>query len=330
LTLHNSGITPSEVEIVESPSGAVFGDIEGLASGATRTLRVELGSGDYAVRCVPDGIQAITGPTVHIPGDHRVAGGVRPVTKNDLTGPLNDYRRFVASGLAALSTEVAALDAKVRAGDLDAARTAWFAAHQRFEQLGAAYGAFGDDGEAISPLPFGLRGGVRDKDFAGLRRIEYGLYHGRSAAELRPVADALVAAVAKLRKDFPSLQQDPADLGLRAHEIMEDTSRFVLTGRADQGSGSELATVNANLIGTRAVLSSLRPVLTGRYTELSTMDAKLTRLATVLTNLRGTDGNWPRWAAMNTRQRESVNGAVGDALESLAPVAAICQQRRTS
>lgn len=330
LTLHNSGITPSEVEIVESPSGAVFGDLEGLASGATRTLRVNLGSGDYAVRCVPDGIQAITGPTVHIPGDSRVSGGVRPVTKNDLAGPLRNYRQFVISGLSALATETRTLDDTVRAGDLAGARAAWLRAHVRFETLGAAYDAFGDDGKNISPLPFGLPGGVKDDGFVGLRRIEYGLYHGQSATTLRPFADKLVQDVTKLRADFPSLQTDPADLGLRAHEILEDTSRVVLTGKADQGSGSELATVAANLAGTRAVLSALRPVLDGRYTELSTMDNSLERLSTVLADAKGGRAAWPRLSALSMPQRQRLNGAVADALELLAPVAAICQQRRTS
>ncbi len=101
----------------------------------------------------------------------------------------------------------------VRSGDLDVARAAWLPAHLAYERLGAAYGTFGDFADKIDGRPAGLPKGVHDADFTGFHRVEYGLWHGESAASLRAPADRLASDVRALRDDFPRQQTDPNDLG---------------------------------------------------------------------------------------------------------------------
>ena len=126
----------------------------------------------------------------------------------------------------------------IAAGNLDAARADWVPAHQQYERLGGAYDAFGDLGDAIDELPSDLPQGIADPDFAGFHRLEYGLWHGQSAAELaKPAADALVDAVDQLNTEFPTEQIDPLDVGLRTHEILEDAVRFELSGQATRARG---------------------------------------------------------------------------------------------
>ena len=50
------------------------------------------------------------------------------------------------------------------------------------------FGAYDDE---IDGLPFGLAGGVNDPGFTGFYRLEYGLWHGQSAAELTEAANQL-------------------------------------------------------------------------------------------------------------------------------------------
>lgn len=52
-----------------------------------------------------------------------------------------------------------------------------------------------------------------------------------------------------MRKAFPTQDFDPGDLPLRAHEILENALQFELTGDTDEGSGTNLATVDSNLAG---------------------------------------------------------------------------------
>jgi iron uptake system component EfeO len=325
LQVVNRGTVATDVEVIEVPSGAVHGEIEGLGVGLTRSLRVVLGGGDFAIRCGVEDIGPFTGPTVHIAGP-RGAPGVVPVTVNDLTGPLRAYTGYVANGLTTLVNRTTALRDAVRAGDLRKARSAWLPAHVAYIRLGAAYGAFGDTDGLINGGPGGLPRGVADPDFTGFRRLEYGLWHGQSAKTLTPVADKLTTNVVALRRDFPRSQIDPRDLGLRAHEILEDVDRETLTGGADQGSGSELAEVAASLDGTRELVGVLRPVLTTRYPAMSEVDTGMKRLDALLAGLRP----YRPLAALSRTDRARLNGAVGDLVEKLAPVAVICEPRRTS
>ncbi|GDY28394.1 EfeM/EfeO family lipoprotein [Gandjariella thermophila] len=328
--LRNTDTTSEEVALVETATGAVYGEVEGLGPGVTRPMRVDLGAGTYAFRCAPEGAAPISGPRVHITGTGTGGPAVVPVTSNDLLGPVRQYQAYVAAGLDEVVTRTAALRDAVRAGDLDAARAAWLPAHLAYERLGAAYGAFGDVADRIDGRPDGLPGGVHDPGFTGFHRVEYGLWHGEDAAGLAAAADALAADTAALRADFPNQQVDPNDLGRRAHEILEDTERFELTGAADAGSGTSLATAAANLDGTREVLAVLRPLLAPRYPAMSEVDAWMDRLARQLAAAARPGGGWTPLDQLPAGARARINGATGQLLELLAPIAEICQARRTS
>jgi iron uptake system component EfeO len=329
LLISNTGDVAADADLIDLPGGAVHAEIEGLAPGVTRPMRVTLGGGTYAVRCHPDGRDPIVGPTVRVSGTALGGPATIPVTDNDLYGPARAYQAYVALGLKALVTRTKARATAVDRGDLPAARKAWLPAHLAYERLGAAYGTFGDLGGAIDGRPAGLPGGVRDPKFTGFHRMEYGLWHGGSAASLRAPAHGLYKDVEALKARFARMEMEPADLPLRAHEIMEGTLRFELTGRADQGSGTTLATAAANLEGTRKTLDVLRGLLRPRYPGLAKVDSLLDRVGSLLEAQRHGD-RWTPVGRLDPRARESLDGAVGGLLERLAPVATICAPRRTS
>jgi iron uptake system EfeUOB component EfeO/EfeM len=333
LLIANTGIETTEVYLVDPGSGAIYGELVGLAAGTTDQMPVVLGDGTYALRCWPADADPVTGPAVHITGSASAAmagsltPGVLPVSRADLTGPVKQYQAYVEDGLSKLKPLVQKLQADLAAGNLDAARADWVPAHQQYERFGGAYDAFGDLGDAIDGLPDDLPGGVGDSGFGGFHRLEYGLWHGQSAAQLTGPAGDLAGAVDKLAAQFPTAQIDPLQLGLRTHEILEDTVRFELSGQSDQGSGTTLATVDANIDGTRALLGILRPLLAPRDPDLLRMDAALTRLHTLADAQHRADGSWTPLAQLTTAQREALNSAAGGAVELLAPVATICEPR---
>jgi iron uptake system component EfeO len=325
--LHNTSSGPAEVYLEDARTRAVYGESEGLAPGTTRPLTVRLGKGSYVFTCLPDDADAVTGPTVRITAGTS-GPAAAPVTEHDLIPLAIDYQTWVANGLDQVVTLTGRLRDAVDRGDLGGARTAWLPAHLEYERLGAAYDAFGDADGRINGTDAGLTGGVHDKNFTGFHRIEYGLWHGESATALRGPADALVKAVTALRDNWAQARMDPAQLGLRAHEILENTVQFELTGRTDYGSGSNLATARANLDGTRAVLSRLRPLLTTRYADLPALDRELDRARNTLDGFHhGTD--WTPLDRLDRTQREQVDAVLGDLVERLASVATLCDPRRT-
>jgi iron uptake system component EfeO len=333
LDVHNADIQETEVDLVDLADGAVLGEIEPLAPGTTRPLRVTLGNGRYALRCLPEDAPAANGAAVTVTGapagTHTSAGAV-PLTEHDLIPPTLAYQKWVGGQLKTVVRRTRALADAVDRGDLPAARRAWLPAHLAYARLGAAYDAFGDLGDAMDGTDAGLAGGTHDKDFTGFHRVEYGLWHGQSAHELRGPADLLAKDAAKIRTRWSRDRMDPADLGLRAHEILEDAERFELTGRTDFGSGSGLATARAEIDATREVLKRLRPLLTGRYPGLKDTGDSLDRAATLLDHLHAEHGRWPALSALSRSERERVNAAFGDAVERLAPIAGLCDPRRTS
>ncbi|MER6127238.1 EfeM/EfeO family lipoprotein [Streptomyces sp. NPDC001795] len=325
--LHNTSSGAAEVYLEDARSRAVYGEVEGLGPGTTRPLTVRLGKGSYAFTCLPDDADAVTGPTVRI-AEGRGGPAAAPVTEHDLIPLAIDYQKWVAGGL----DEVVGLTGKLRdaidRGDLSGARSAWLPAHLAYERLGAAYDAFGDADGQINGTDAGLPGGVHDPSFTGFHRIEYGLWHGQSADALRAPADALVKSVRALSTNWAQARMDPAQLGLRAHEILENTVQFELTGRTDHGSGSNLATARANLDGTRAVLARLRPLLSTRYADLPGLDRELDRAQHTLDGFRHGD-RWTPLDQLDRAQREQVDAVLGDLVERLASVATLCDPRRT-
>jgi iron uptake system EfeUOB component EfeO/EfeM len=326
--VRNGDIVTTEVDLVDPRTGGVYAEVESLAPNATRPMRVDLGGGDYAFRCFPEDADMVTGPTVHLTGVPGAAA-VRPISDLDLTGAVASYRRYVTAGLATLSGKVHRLVAVMESGDRGRIEAAWLDAHLAYARLGAAYGTFGDAADAIDGTPDGLPRGVRDSDFSGFHRIEYGLWHGAAVSSLRPLAVQLEHDVDGLAADFGKEQVDPRDLPLRAHEIMENALQFELTGSADQGSGTSLATALANVEGTQAVLDALAPVMAPRYVQWPAVATWMNTMRTALTSAR-TAGRWTRVAELSVVQREHIDAAAGGLLEALAPIAAIGDVRRTS
>jgi iron uptake system component EfeO len=311
LVVHNTGDAAAEVDLVEVGSNKVYGEVEGLGPNTSASMDVQLGAGQYAIRCLIEDTDAITGPTVTLTGDAPGGPAVVPVTKNDMLPLVKKYEAGVARGVADLAVKTDKLRADVDAGKLDAARADWLSAHLAYNSLGAAYDAFGDFADKI------------DGSANGFHALEKGLW--RKGSGLQPVADQLAADVHGLQKDLPNEQVDPNDLGLRAHEIMENALQFELTGENDQGSGTSLNTALANLNGTANVLAILDPVLKPRYANLPEVVKWESRVRTLLTAHQGTPVG-----QLDRATREQINGAVGELLEKLAPVAAICEVRRGS
>jgi high-affinity iron transporter len=327
--MHNTGDKTSEVYLVDPATNAVYGEIEGLAPGTTRALVATVAGGTYAWRCVPTGGTAVTSKSVRVTGSG-AARAVVPVSAQDLAGPLTQYKAYVGQGLATLVAQTRTLADDVKGGHLDQARADWLTAHRTYSSLGAAYGTFEDFDKKINGRADGLPGGVHDKDFAGFHRVEYGLWHGESASSLTGPAEQLAVDAAGLQKAFPQQQFDPGDLPLRAHEILENTLQFELTGDTDEGSGTNLATADANLAGTRELLTVLRPLLTTRSPRLlPTVEADVARLQKLL-DAAHHDTSWTPVDQLDETTRARLNGATGQLLEDLAPVPDLLEIRKSA
>ncbi|MCW2539283.1 MAG: Peptidase Imelysin [Frankiales bacterium] len=331
LRLTNTDSRSGEVYVADASTGALFGYVEPLGAGTSADLSLDLGAGRYRIECVMEDADPILGPVVTLTGSSTVQSpSVLPVSDADLIPYVKRYQAYVTRTLPSLATATHRLEQDIASGQLVNARRDWLPAHLSYERLGAAYGAFGDADGAINATADGLPGGVRDDGFTGFHRIEYGLWHGQSAVALVPAARALDAAVSRLIANFASAQIDPLEVAIRAHEITENALQFELTGRTDYGSHSNLATVDANLAGTVTVLDILKPLIATRYSAFGSTLTELAAAQQDLARLRSPSGGLPALSALTRSQHERVDADLSELSELLAPVASICEPRRSA
>jgi iron uptake system component EfeO len=335
----NRFYNPMDAYLTDATTGAYIAEYEGIGTGATLDQTVTLGNGSYRFVCFPEDEPSVTGPTVRISAASGVVGtaAVAPVSTGDLIAPTKAYKDWIESRLPALRRQTARLASDVHSGATARAKADWLTAHLTYETLGAAYDAFssGDtdfDG-LINPTPSAGVDPVTDKDLTGFHKVEALLWAGAPAAELVPVARALVTDVGKLVTAFPQLDIEPNDLPLRAHEIVENAIQFELNADTDAGSQTNLATMWANLTGAQHAVTVLEPILRTRYRDLAMTEKALVATKDLLVSVKHSDtpgrpnDGWPALESLTPYQRAQVNGSFQRTVELLAPIAAICDVR---
>jgi iron uptake system component EfeO len=318
----------AEVDLTDPANGAVYDELENIGPGTTAAMSLSVGSGRYAFLCMVQDFDPITGATVTVGGHEAGARAILPVTYNDLYPLEKKYAQYTAAGLKVLARETATLAAAVRGDDLAAAKRDWLTAHLQYETLGAAYDAFGNYDDEIDGRADAV--GTSSPKWTGFYRLEYGLWHGQPAPELKAVADTLNLDVHKLAAWWPGQQIPLIDIGLRTHEILENALEFQLTGHDDYGSGTTLATTLANIQGTRYLLSLLHPLLAPRYPQLPKVYTGLGLLQSLVEKERRTNGWWVPVSALPARTRQDIDAACGEVLQELAPIASIAEPRNTA
>jgi iron uptake system component EfeO len=331
LLIHNTSAVVVEVTLVSSSTGAIHARVEGIGPRTTRAMPVDVGSGSYAFECFGTNYGYQVSRTIRIPGHVRGGVGIMPVNTPSMNTVTTESEAYVARGLAVVARLTTVLAADIRVGHLAAARAAWLPAHLAWERLGSAYGMFSSFDAEIDGTPFGLPGGVHSPAFTGFYRLEYGLWHGQSAAELTGPAEELAVAVHELKTSWIGMALPPdqtlGDLALRTHEILEHAMRFQLSGQANFGSGTTMATAAANIDATLAQLKILHPLLVTRYHDLPALYRWLDRLRR-LVNQAKTSHGWIPASRLSTTRREQIDAAAGQTLELLDPIPVMFEAER--
>jgi high-affinity iron transporter len=329
-TVDNESGLPGEINLDDS-SGDILAEIETIGPGTSAQLTAILGSGIYVFKCYMGSQPATASTPVQVISAGNTAAAspaiaspipFKQVTLGELAGPNKQYQAYAARQLADLAQAVTRIRADLRQHDMAAAREDWLTAQLDWERVGASYDSFGQLGLAVDGLPNGLADGVNDGHFTGLHRLEYGLWHGQSAATLLPVAATLASNVAVVQQNLTSqdLAGDPQNLPVRAHEILEDALRDHLSGIDDQGASAAFAETYADVQVARAVLGYLAPLINARQPGLPDIaDGQLDILQQALLATR-VHGQWESLGTTPLAARENVDAAIDAVLETLAAV----------
>jgi high-affinity iron transporter len=318
----NNSTQTDGIELVGLDDRHVYAHIEVLPPGVTRPVIAQLPPATYLWKCAYADGTFKKSETADVTGPAAPGLSYLPVGQNELLTPLVNFRAAIGTGLTKLQSSTDALDYAAHAGVTTTKLKAyWLAAHLDYERLGGAYGLFGDYDDKINGKVDGRPGGSADPGWTGFHRLEYAIWHGQSTATIRQVADVLTVNVHLLKGAFPIETDNANDLVIRAHEILENALQFELTAKTDYGSHTNLATVRANIDGTRTAITAITPMLTKRDKALlDKANADLTALAASVDRFKKKDGTWYGLLDLRRSQRQQINAAMTKTVEDLSTI----------
>jgi high-affinity iron transporter len=252
-----------------------------------------------------------------VTGSGRYVSDLEPISWRRVQRPVAEYKSYAERWAARLAGALHPLTAALRGNRRVAAERAWTVSFGDYEHLGAVYGfipARLDD--ALAEVP-SSNGNAR---FPGLHMIEKGLWTGRSPRSLVPDAVAISRATARLRQTIPGMWVGSFDYILRAHEIMEDAQRDLMSGAEVPWSRQGVSATAAALGAERKVIQTLAPLLTGRDNTLGVAQYWLKRMASALRQVRGRDGGYPNLDQLTTAQHERLSATLAATCNALSAV----------
>ena len=240
-----------------------------------------------------------------------------PLPARAFVGPVAAYKRYAEHWTTIAEHEANGLRAALASGDRAGARAAWQSTWGSYLHLGAVYGLFGDLNQEIDGMPNGVLAGAADPHFSGLHRLEMGLWSGTAPRTLLPVANALLRSLQSLRRTLPSVQIPPLEYATRAHEILEDAQRDLLSGTHVPWSGQGVLGTAAGLDATEEVFHTLQPLLSGRENTEAEVRSELGLLSSAIDQIHNNHKGWPALDQLSMRERELLNGTLAGALTAL-------------
>lgn len=246
-----------------------------------------------------------------------------PLCASAFTKPIAQYRVYSVQQLGLMEAQVSRLASALAPNSRAAAQDAWRSAYASYMRLGAVYlaGEVATLNQKINGNPGGLQGGAASPEFSGLHRIEYGLWGTTAPRALLGSARQLSIDVHKLKGLLPRVSITPLEYATRAHEILEDAVRDLLSGTDVPLSGEGVLATDAGLDATKEVFQTLRPLLKGRENVSLIVPPELASLQSAMSTLADVHGGQlPSNGALTQQQSELLNSRMGSALEALAQV----------
>jgi iron uptake system EfeUOB component EfeO/EfeM len=241
-----------------------------------------------------------------------------PLSPSQFTTPEDEYRAYAQRWIGKALGGAMALQRALAGEDRAAARRAWETTWSDYLHLGAVYGLFAEQNEAIDGSPGVLPGGTSDPHFVGLHRIEMGLWMGASLASLVGYDERLEDDLAALHGVVAHVSFTPLEYATRSHEIIEDAQRDLLSGMDVPWSGQGVLGAAAGVAATEEVFHTLEPLVSGRENTEGEVRSELLMLSGMLASLsRHHHGVYPSLAELGRYEHEQLNGYVAGALSAL-------------
>ncbi|MEU0959019.1 iron uptake system protein EfeO [Micromonospora aurantiaca] len=292
----------------------VMGEVENIAPGLSRELRVELTAGTYETACKP----GMSGRGIR--GALKVSGTAATVAPDAaLTQATESYQRYVRSQTAALLTKTEEFVAAVKANDVARAKALYPVARTYWERIEPVAESFGD----LDPKIDGREEVVEEgMEFTGFHRIEKDLWTTGDVSKDGPIADRLLVDVKAIVAKADAEKLTPLQLANGAKALLDEVASGKITGEEERYSHTDLWDFNANLEGSKAAIAALRPALEQRAPDLvKQLDSEFANVEATLGKHRDGDG-WKLHTQLGKAELKELSDAVNALAEPVSKVAA--------
>ncbi|KAB1910563.1 iron uptake system protein EfeO, partial [Micromonospora sp. AMSO31t] len=310
----NSGSKVNEF-YVYAAGDRVMGEVENIAPGLSRELRVELPAGTYETACKP----GMSGRGIR--GALKVSGTVATVAPDAaLSQATASYQRYVQSQTAALLTKTEEFVAAVKANDVAKAKDLYPVARTYWERIEPVAESFGD----LDPKIDGREEVVEEgMPFTGFHRIEKDLWTTGDVSKDGAIADQLLVDVKAIVAKANAEKLTPLQLANGAKALLDEVASGKITGEEERYSHTDLWDFNANLEGSKAAIAALRPALEQRSPDLvKQLDTEFAAVETALGKHRAGDG-WKLHTQLSKAELKELSDSINALAEPISKVAAV-------
>jgi iron uptake system component EfeO len=309
----NSGAKVTEF-YVYADGDRVMGEVENIAPGLSRELHVELPAGTYQTACKP----GMSGKGIR--GALKVSGSAQPLTADAaLADATDNYQRYVKSQTAALLDKTEEFVGAVKAGDVAKSKALYPVARTYWERIEPVAEIFGDLDPKIDGREEVIEEGM---EFTGFHRIEKDLWQSGDISKDGPIADRLLVDVKEIVAKANAEKLSPLQLANGAKELLDEVASGKITGEEDRYSHTDLWDFAANLEGSKAAVSALRPALQQRSPDLVTqLDTEFANVEGLLGKHRDGDG-WKLHTALSKAELKDLSDGINALAEPISKVAA--------
>jgi iron uptake system component EfeO len=300
----NSGSKVTEFYVFRGERA--LGEVEFISPQTTRSLSVELASGEYSGVCKPgmagDGISAA----------FTVSGSAEPLSADaKLADAVANYQGYVQAQADLLVTLSTQFTDAVRAGDIDEAKRLFPIVRAPYEAIEPVAESFGDLDPAIDAREGDTEPGV---EWTGFHAIEKHLWVDGDISGDAALADKLDVDIAALVALVSDVEIDPLQIANGAKELLDEVATSKITGEEDRYSHTDLWDFAANVAGAKAAVDTLRPALAERDAALmSDVDEAFGAVQELLGTHQVGDGY-----RLYTELREDQIRQLADAVSALA------------
>ncbi|MEV4414923.1 iron uptake system protein EfeO [Catellatospora sp. NPDC049609] len=313
-TISNGGAKVTEF-YVYAAGDRVMGEVENIAPGLSRELKVELTAGTYETACKPGMIGK------GIRGAFKVTGSAAPLTADaKLAEATENYQRYVRSQTAALLPKTEEFVNAVKAGDAAKAKALFPIARTYWERIEPVAEIFGDLDPKIDGRAEVIEEGMA---FTGFHRLEQDLWEKNDISKSGPIADQLLVDVKEIVAKANAEKLSPLQLANGAKELLDEVATGKITGEEDRYSHTDLWDFAANVEGSKAAVQALRPTLEERAPDLvGSLDTAFANVETALGKHRAGDG-WKLHNELSQAELKELSDVINALAEPISKVAAV-------